>query len=195
MINWPALTAYLAIQCITPGPNNLTCLYLGANKGIKKSLPFIAGSMSMFFVKAVLCGLLNIAVASLIPNIMSVLKWIGAAYMMYLAVMMIISGWKKDGEVNFGSEGSFLSGIILQCVNGKSWIATISMFVVYVIPFSTAFSDIVLASALFIFLATLTSFLWGGFGNAIKGLIRKYKKPFGIIMGLSLIYCGITALL
>lgn len=195
MINWSALATYLAIQSITPGPNNLTCLYIGANKGIKAALPFIAGSMSAFFVKGLLCGLLNLALANLMPNIMGVLKWVGAAYLIYLAVMMALSGWRKEGETNTKSENGFVSGIILQCVNGKSWIAYLSMYVVYVIPFSTAFKDILLATLLFLVLATATSFIWGGFGNAIKNFINKYKKPFGVIMGLSLIYCAITALL
>lgn len=195
MINWSALAAYLAIQSITPGPNNLTCLYLGADKGIKATLPFVAGSMSMFFVKAVLCGLLNLILANLIPSIMSVLKWIGAAYMIYLAVLMALSGWKKESGSKSRSEASFLSGVILQIVNGKSWIATISMYVVYIIPFSTAFKDILLASALFIALASAASFIWAGFGNAIKSFIDKYKKPFGIVMGLSLIYCAVQALI
>ena len=59
MIDFPAMILYLAATAFTPGPNNLMCMYLGANYGLKGSRKFIVASMGSVFVKALLCGLLN----------------------------------------------------------------------------------------------------------------------------------------
>lgn len=193
---WTGLIVYLFIQSITPGPNNLTCLYLGGRYGLRGTRNFMIGSMGSFFIKTLLCGLLNLFLAESMPSIVNVLKWLGAAYMVYLAWIMIKSGWademKLSGQQN---ESTVRSGIILQLLNGKSWIAAISAFAVYVIPVSVKLGTVLMASVLFFVIALICSVIWALFGTALHSIIEKYKKPFGIIMGLSLLYCAITAVL
>ena len=193
---WLPLFLYLSIQSITPGPNNLTCMYLGGKLGFRGSLRFISGSMLALFVKTLLCGLLNLTLSEHMPAVVSVLKWLGAAFMLYLAWSMCVSGWQEElslpGQQN---SSSFKSGVILQLLNGKSWIVSVSMFAVYVIPQSSKLSAILLTALLFLFLAALCSVIWAFFGTALKSFISKHRKPFGIVMGLSLLYCAITAVI
>ncbi len=194
---WVPLFIYLCVQCITPGPNNLTSLFLGATKGLKGLRPFLTGSMAALFVKALLCGLFNIALARYVPQAARILKWIGAAYMLYLAFVMARSGWveESDGKAPAHDGAKARDGITLQLLNGKSWIVAVSMFAVYVIPVSTGFPAVVFASALFVVLALACSLIWGAFGSGLKTLIARYRKPFGIVMGLSLVWCAVTAVL
>ena len=190
---WIPLFIYLAVQSITPGPNDLTCLYLGATKGLRGSLRFISGSMIMVFVKSVICGLLNIALTDIFPGIVQWLKWIGCAYMIYLAWTMIRSGW-QSGEKTIKSEGTFLSGVLLQILNAKSWIAAISAYAVYVTPISNDVKTVVFVAFAFFVIATVASLIWAAFGSGIKSFIQKHKKAFGIIMGLSLLWCAYSAI-
>ena len=195
-MNWKILILYLAVQSITPGPNNLTCLYLGANGGFRAARKFYIASMLSLLVKAMLCGSLNILLAQLLPSIVQVVKWIGAAYMLYLGWQMASSGWKEDsGMSGVQTESTYRSGVILQMLNAKSWIASLSVFAVYVIPFTTKFSNIVLVSVLFAALCAVASLIWVYFGAALRPFIEKHRKPFGVLMGLSLVYCAITAVL
>lgn len=195
-MNWKILIIYLAVQSITPGPHNLTCLYLGARGGFRAAKKFFTGSILSLLVKALLCGSLNIVLARLLPSIVNVLKWIGAAYMFYLAWNMASSGWKAEDEISgLQTESTYRSGIILQLLNAKSWVASLSVFAVYVIPFTSDFSVIALVSAVFAFLCVLASLVWIYFGAALRPIIEKHKKPFGIICGLSLVYCAVTAVL
>lgn len=195
---WIPLIVYLCVQCITPGPNNLTCLYLGASRGLKGTSSFLAGSMSALFVKALLCGMFNLVLSSVLPATVTVLKWAGAAYMIYLAILMARSGWtdpekEDDGKVFSGS--TVRDGVMLQLLNGKSWIVSVSMFAVYVLPVSRRFSAVLFAVLLFVILAAVSSLIWAAFGAGLQKLIAGYRKPFGILMGLSLLWCAITALL
>ena len=193
---WYPLIVYLCIQCITPGPNNLTCLYLGATYGLKGTLPFLIGSKIALFVKTLLCGLFNLLLSRTLPQFARILTWIGAAYMLYLAVIMILSGWKKEsGTENRHTGTTVRDGISLQIFNGKSWIVGVSMFAVYVTPISSGFGAVLFATLLFVAIAICSSLIWILCGSSLHNLIERYKKPFGIIMGLSLIWCAVAALL
>ena len=204
-----ALLLYMLVSSITPGPNNLTMLFLGARYGFKGTLKFMTGSMLTFLVKATICGLLNLALADIMPKAVVYLKWVGAAYMVYLGVTMALSGFKAEKEAKAAENGdgegasntlaptesTYRAGILLQLLNMKSWIAAISIFAVYVIPIDKSFGAIIAATFVDFLFLSASSAIWGLFGSAIRSFVDKYRKPFGIVCGMSLIYCAITALL
>lgn len=204
-----ALLIYMLVSSITPGPNNLTMLFLGARYGFKGTLKFMTGSMLTFLVKGTICGLLNLALADIMPRAVVYLKWVGAAYMVYLGITMALSGFKAEKESGAEetggehkasgtlapTESTYRSGILLQLLNMKSWIAAISIFAVYVIPIDKSVGAILAATFVDFLMLTASSSIWGLFGSAIRNFVEKYRKPFGIVCGLSLIYCAVTALM
>ena len=189
-----ALILFLVIQSITPGPNNLTCLYLGASYGFRGARSYLFSSLFFLFLKALLCGFLNMALASTIPNMVQYLKWLGAAFMLYLAWMMMCSGWKAHNNYSIRSESGIRSGALLQLLNVKSWVGTLSTFGVYVIPYDTRLHSIIIVSCILVLIVFLASMIWLFFGKALHSLISRHKKVFGIVMGLSLVYCAISVL-
>lgn len=195
MIDFPAMILYLAATAFTPGPNNLMCMYLGANYGLRGSRKFIVASMGSVFVKALLCGLLNVALAAVIPSVVPVLKWAGAAYMLYLACTMLKSGMKQEETAEKQGESTYSAGILLQILNMKSWVSAISLFSVYVVPYTTELWAIVAGSCIMLALLIVASLSWCLFGRAIKNVYNKYKLPLSILMALSLVYCAVTAVL
>lgn len=192
---WIPMILYIAVQAITPGPNNLTCLYLGGTYGIRGVRKFLTASMLSLLVKTLLCGLLNIVLSEILPGIVQWLKWAGAAFMLYLAWNMIISGWKEERAAEVKSSASFRDGVILQLLNGKSWVASLSVFAVYVIPITAKLSAVVLVSLVFVLIMLTASLVWAIFGTMLKKVISEYRKPFGIVMGLSLVWCAISAVI
>ena len=195
MIDYPAMILYLAATAFTPGPNNLMCMYLGANYGLKGSRKFITASMASVFVKALLCGLLNVVLASVIPSVVPVLKWAGAAYMLYLGWTMLKNGMKQEEPAEKQGESTYSAGILLQILNMKSWVSALSLFSVYVVPYTTALWAIVAGSGIMLALLITASLSWCLFGRAIKNVYNQYKLPLSIVMALSLVYCAVTAVL
>ena len=114
MIDFSGMVLYLALSAFTPGPNNLMCMYLGANYGLRGSRKFITASMLSVLVKALLCGLLNVALAQFLPAVIPVMKWVGAAYMLYLAWSMLKSGIRKETAAEQKGETTYGAGILLQ---------------------------------------------------------------------------------
>ena len=195
MIDFSGMLLYLAVSAFTPGPNNLMCMYLGATYGLKGSRKFITASMASVFVKALLCGLLNVALASVIPAVVPVLKWVGAAYMLYLAWTMLKSGMKRGQVGEKQGESTYSAGILLQILNMKSWVSAISLFSVYVVPYTTALWAVLAGAGTMLGLLIAASLSWCLFGRAIKNVYEKYRLPISILMALSLVYCAVTAVL
>jgi len=194
------MLVYMAVTAITPGPNNLMCLFLGATVKLRGARKFLLGSMTGLYVKTLLCGLLNVVLAETMPVIVPFLKWFGAAYMLYLGYTMAREGFRKDDDETDDGEqegkgSTFMSGIVLQCLNAKSWISAISIFSVYVIPYTISLSAILFASTAYLALILISSLIWVFFGQAIQGLYRSHKLIISLIMGASLVVCAITALL
>ncbi len=191
-MNIPAFLVYCAIVAVTPGPNTLMSLYLGTSGG-SRFWRFLAGSMAGLLVKCALCGLLNVLLSEKIPALVPYLKWLGALYMLYLAFGMVRSGLKPAGDDQRSGEGSFQSGILLQVLNVKSWVAALSIFSVYVIPFTTAVGAMLLAALAFTLFCALACLLWFGCGAAIQRLYRRFRLPVSIVLAATLVLCAWSA--
>lgn len=191
-----AMALYMVTNMITPGPHNLTTMYLSARYGLWGARKFVAASALCLLCKTLLCGGLNVLLADLLPQLIPWLKWLGAAYMLYLACTMAMSGFRADaGAEERQSEGTYAAGALVQLLNMKSWVGALTLFAVYVVPHTTSLAVIAAVSCAFVGLMLCSSLLWGGCGSALRRVYRRYRKPFGIAMGLSLLYCAVTAVL
>ena len=192
---YSAMLVYMAVSMITPGPNNLTMLYLGAHYGFRGTRKFFTASAICLLLKTLLCGALNLALANIVPVVVDYLKWIGAAYMVYLGFVLARSGWQKGEMTGQQSESTYRSGVILQLLNMKSWVSCLSLYAVYVIPGGASAWTVVWTAVLYTLFMIVSSACWGLFGSALGRFLTKYQKPFGIVMGLALCWCAVTAVL
>lgn len=201
-----ALFVYLIVGGITPGPNNLMTLYLTTHYGIFNSRKFFVGSMLTVFIKLLLCGSLNMLFVTAIPRVIPYLKWVGAAYMLYLAVHMVWDGIKNNAASNAVNspeepgnqstyEVSYMSGIVLQILNMKSWVYALSIFSIFIISESTTFKDVFIWSVIALIVLFSCTMIWGIFGTIIKGIYSRYRLAINLLMGIALIFSAIQALL
>lgn len=199
-----SILTYMVVTMITPGPNNLTMLFIGANYGFLGTRKFLIASTVTFFIKVMLCGFLNVVLESYIPVAIVYLKWFGVLYMLYLGYVMAISGWKQDKanvvkddnntdviekrdnqtNNNFG----YMSAVILQTLNVKSWITCLSLYAVYVMDKTADTWTMFIVGVIYTAIMIVASSAWGLLGSSLKSFIDKHRKPFGIIMGLSMLY-------
>jgi threonine/homoserine/homoserine lactone efflux protein len=93
-----AFVLFAAVMFFTPGPNNIMVMSSGLTYGFRRTLPHIAGVVIgfAFMVGAVGLGFGTIFIA--FPVLQVILKYAGAAYLIYLAVMIALSGPPKPGE-------------------------------------------------------------------------------------------------
>ena len=79
-------------MCFTPGPNNIMVLSSGLTYGFRRSLPHIAGITIGFAFMVAAVGLGLGAVFIAYPVLQTILKYAGAAYLIYLAAVIAMSG-------------------------------------------------------------------------------------------------------
>jgi len=118
---WAFVLIYF-VDSIAPGPSVAMVISRGASVGLLRTLPFIAGLVLgdvMLFIMALL-GLM--ALVKTLGPLFFILKWVGVAYLLYLAFTM----WKaKPTELDVAPSGgtgwrSFLLAIILPLGNPKA---------------------------------------------------------------------------
>lgn len=199
-MDYAPMLVYILVALITPGPNNIMAMYLGASYGFKGAAKFMAGSSLGFAVKMLLCGGLNIALAEMIPAAVPYVKWIGAAYMLYLALHMLLEGFRAHGgetgkEEPAGGSSTYSSGILLQCLNVKSWVFALSVFSIYVVPYDTSLGMVAAVGAVSTVVMIICTVLWAAFGSAIRRVYRQHIRLFSALMAASLVWCAATAVL
>ncbi len=198
-MNYAPLLLYIVITCITPGPNNIMCMYLGANCGLRGAGKFMTASITVFFIKMLFCGMLNAALADVLPEIVPYLKWLGAAYMLYLAIHILVDGFRKkpdnaDKAVQT-DEAGYKSGVLLQLLNVKSWMGGLSVFSIYVVPYTAEFGTILLVACINSVCMIAASLIWCSFGRAVRKIYSEHIRIFSVIMAASLLWCAYTALI
>src|SRR5262247_1225637 len=93
-----AFVVFAVVMFITPGPNNIMLLSSGLTYGFRRTIPHIAGITIgfAFMVGAVGLGLGTVFFAY--PILQTILKYAGAAYLIYLSGAIALSGPAKPGE-------------------------------------------------------------------------------------------------
>ena len=90
-----AFIVFAAVMYLTPGPNNIMVLSSGLTYGFRPTVPHIAGITfgCAFMVAAVGLGFGTVFVAY--PVLQTILKYAGAAYLVYLAAMIAMFQGKR----------------------------------------------------------------------------------------------------
>ena len=96
---------YCVVNAFTPGPGNILALNTVTNYGYKKGKPLFFGIVAGYYVVQIICAIFVYGVNSLLPNALEVMKNIGAAYILWLAIHLAFS---KPSTENAEHSASFL---------------------------------------------------------------------------------------
>ncbi len=80
-----AFSLFAFVTSVTPGPNNTMLLASGVNFGFVRSIPHILGISCGFFIMVMAVGFGLGTVFEAYPVLYTILRYVGAAYLLYLA--------------------------------------------------------------------------------------------------------------
>ena len=191
---WLSFVSYTAITAITPGPNNILALNTVSNYGMKHSKRLLAGIYSGFLSVMIVCGLLGSALASILPNLLLYLKYVGFAYILWLA-WQVATSKPIEKDDNTKKSTGFFQGYILQFVNVKIIIAGFVIFTGFILPYYTEPKTIIGFAFVVGIIANSATHVWAIAGSLLNRLIHRHWRPFNITMSILLVLSALTIIL
>lgn len=177
---------YSVINAFTPGPGNILALNTVTNYRYKKGRPLYRGIFAGYYVVQVICAVFVFGVSTFLPDLLGIMKYIGAAYILWLAVHIALS---KPTTGTVEKSASFLKGFLLQFVNVKIYLFGITALTGYVTEYSASLWVLLLFEIIIATIGTIATLTWIGMGVLIQRAYQKYYRVINIILALTLSEC------
>ena len=121
------LAAYACATTFSPGPNNILLFSSTSRYGIRKCWPLIFGIWAGLITVMLLCGFGCAWLGELVPQIVPVAKYVGAAYILYLAYRTLMrSPGTLMGSMPFSSSARVWASKQSGSVSRKMRVASVA---------------------------------------------------------------------
>ncbi|MDD5014199.1 MAG: LysE family translocator [Atribacterota bacterium] len=173
-IDFGTLIPFVLITTFTPGPNNLSCASMSINFGIRKTMNYLYGIVTGFFLLLLLCGFFSNLLFTAIPSVEPIMRWVGAIYILYLAYATLKASFsfkEKSKQYLWG----FYKGVLLQFINPKGIIYGLTLYSVFLNSLIGNPFFIILFSLGFAFIGFCAILIWALFGAMINQYLHHVK--------------------
>lgn len=188
-----AFTVAAVIVLVIPGPTIILVISQAVANGRSAALPLAAG-VTLGDFTAMTFSLLGLgAVLAASAALFSVLKWIGAGYLVYLGVKLWASG-AEGPQVGPAvpattNNSLFRSAFIVTALNPKSIAFFVAFLPQFVNPRGETMNQLVILGSTFLFLAFLNALMYALFAGHLRDIIRNPRVSRWVNR------CGGTALI
>ena len=196
MITWElilAVATYNFVMYVTPGPNNSILTTSGIKFGFIRSVPNIFGIPTGHGLQLALVCLGLGTLFTTFPILLDILRYIGAAYILYLA-------YKMFGSLNITATEEksrplkYYEAILFQFVNPKAWVICITA----VSLFYPVKENLIIGTLFMVIMSTIVNIpsisIWAFGGSVIRHYLtnHKLKKILEWLLALLLIGTAIS---
>ena len=165
-------------QVATPGPANMAMMATGARFGFRAALPFVAGVIlgKQLIIWPIGYGIME--VASQVPLLFEILKFLSALYIIWLA-WRVANMRLSSGEPSVDAPG-FWSGLLVHPLNPKAWAMILVGFTNFVESDTATFYATLYIAASLLIIQIICHPIWTLFGDRIAKFIigKKYERFF-----------------
>lgn len=181
------------VTSVTPGPNNTYLLTSGMNFGVRKSLSYINGIMVGLTLMIAGMYLGIDALFRTYPAIPEVMKYLGFAYILFLAYKIVNSSFVHKHEQI--ERVGFFRATAFQLINPKAWFVLISAVPTY-IHANTKPWEAALIFVVFLIFTYPGALIWAISGDLLAGLLSKPKprRIFNVTAAILLVASMVPAL-
>ena len=199
MITWElllAISAYNFVMYVTPGPNNSILTASGIKFGFFRSIPNILGIPTGHGLQLALVCLGLGSLFAAFPVLLDILRYVGAAYILYLA-------YKMFGSLNITATEDksrplkYYEAILFQFVNPKAWVICITAASL----FYPEQENLIIGTLFMVVMSTVINIpsisIWAFGGSVIRFYLNniKLKKIIEWLLALLLIATAISVFL
>jgi threonine/homoserine/homoserine lactone efflux protein len=172
----------------TPGPNNIMVSAAAANHGFRATIPHILGNAVGLSVMLLVFGSGLAGPFAADPRLHAVLRWAGAAWMLWLAVKIALAESALTGGTG-RPPLSFLGAALFQWINPKAWLIALATAATYTTAGEGLYRQVALL-ALVSFLVTIPCVAaWAALGAGAGRFLMTPRRlrAFNIVMALLLV--------
>lgn len=183
---WLTFMAYAVVTALSPGPNNILALNATAMNGLHQSRTLLAGIYAGFLGVMSFSCLISVSVITLIPVTLAYVKYLGAAYILWLAYQVAVS--KPATPTASENVQSFWKGFCLQFVNVKIILWAITAFTGFILPNYESPLAIIGFVILLAIIGNTATHIWAVAGSTFSTFLTKHWKLANYSMAVLLIY-------
>ncbi|WP_448567692.1 LysE family translocator [Thalassotalea ganghwensis] len=197
---WLSFIAASMILCFTPGPTVFLVMGQALTHGKKSVLPLMAGTLSGDVI-AMSFSLLGMgAILATSAWLFSTLKWLGAAYLIFLGVKAFRSKAIIDDKQTLSViKGSvFINALIVTALNPKGIIFFMAFFPLFIDANSPVFPQMLVMAISFLTISMASVTFYATFSGLLRSKVRSvsFQNGFNKVSGSMLVGAGtITATL
>jgi threonine/homoserine/homoserine lactone efflux protein len=174
-----ALLVFSSTAAFSPGPNNTLLMASGIAHGFRRSLPLVLGVAIGFPVMIGCVGLGLGKIFEIYPVLYLVLKYAGAAYMLYLAWKIATAKYVAAGALSDARPMSFIQASLFQWINPKAWIMAVTALSAYTVA-ADYMTGVAVVVATFVCMGLTSASTWALFGAKLRHLFNDERYFRGI---------------
>ncbi len=197
--HWLAFTAATAVLLIIPGPTVLLVVSYALGHGRKAASASVAG-VALGDFTAMTSSMLGLgALLAASAALFTILKWIGAAYLVYLGIKLFRAPVSDPGSAAAAPETRsariFLHLYAVTALNPKSIVFFVAFLPQFLDLSAPILPQIVIFETTFLVLATLNALSYAAMAAAARRTIRKpsVQRAVNRVGGSILIGAGVAA--
>lgn len=188
---WMSMGLFALAGAISPGPVNVIASALGAAQGFGRALPHVTGATLSYCGVVLLMGSGLQVVLLRYPQIAQVVQYVGAAYLLYLALriatatpMPLDAAPQPARAVKVWTQG-FLQGVLTQSLNPKAWLVALSGVGIFVPSGPDGVQRLLLFCAISGGVCFVSVSAWAVLGKVIRRWLSHgpYQRVFNRLLG------------
>ena len=187
--------SFITYACATtflPGPNNILMMTQASRYGVKKLRPLLLGIWCGLVSVMMLAGLFCSALGTFVPKIAGYFKFVGAAYILYLAWKTLRRGGISQTGESDGKDVplKFWNGFLLQFLNVKVIMLGLASYPGYFLPMGNSVGIVVLFAVTMTVCCGTGNLIWTFLGSVLKPVYNRYYRVVNTLMALLLVWCA-----
>ena len=186
------LISFVIVTTFTPGPNNISSAAMGVAYGYRRTLPYLFGIASGFFLVMLAAAYLSSALLVIMPFAEQYLRWIGSGYILYLAISTLRADY--GFSVNSKDARAYTKGFVLQLFNPKVAVYGLTLYSTFLTGISGHIVWLSFFAAIFAMTALAATSTWAICGAAIRNSLKNesVQRSVNIVLALMLIYSALA---
>lgn len=184
----PSLLLQILIVGYTPGPANIYSLAMSLRYGRRTALIMWLGLLVGFSVSVSVVSILTHYLGMAFGEYVVYLKYLGAAYILFLAYRIWNSSGMQEGRTG---DCTIVSGMMVQLTNAKMMLFDLTAFSTFVLPYSNRLVDLFEVAAWLLIAGPGANLVWLLLGSFLRKFFIQYKRQVDIISVVALVLCAL----